>query len=110
MLESLKFLSLISGWLAAGGFVVIAALTIGWYLPAFRSLAVAVAVAVAAFTSTFFLAKGVHLGIALEKARWDAAEQRARARGEKARTDAERTVGDGDAGGLHNDQFDRDRP
>jgi hypothetical protein len=108
MLESLKFLSLISGWLAAGGFIVVAALAIGWYLPAFR--AVAIAVAVAALTSTFFLAKGVHLGIALEKARWDAAEQRAVARGEKARTDAERTVGNGDAGGLRNDQFDRDGP
>jgi hypothetical protein len=108
MLESLKFLSLIGGWLAAGGLVVVAALAIGAYLPGLRPLAIAVAVA--ALVSTFFLAKGVHLGIALEKARWDAAEQRAAERGEKARIDAERAVGNGDAGGLRDDRFDRDGP
>ena len=107
MIETLKFLSLVGGWLAAGGFIVVAALAIGWYLPTLRQ--VAIAVAVAALSSTFFLAKGVHLGIALEKARWDAAERNAEQRGEKARSDAERDIGD-DAGRVRDDGFDRDKP
>jgi hypothetical protein len=107
MLQTFEFLSVIAGWLAAGGGLAAGALALGWYLPAFRQLAIAVAVA--ALSSTFFLAKGVHLGIALEKARWDAAEQRAEDRGAKARTDAEHSVGR-DAGGVRDDAFDRDRP
>ncbi len=107
MLEALKFLSLITGWIAGGGLIVLGALAVGWYLPALRQTAIAVAIC--ASSSTFFLAKGVHLGIALEKARWDAAEQRAVTRGTDARTDAERDVGN-DAGGVRDDRFNRDDP
>jgi len=107
MLTSLKFLTLIAGWLAAGGVLVVAALAVGWYLPALRQTAVAVAIA--ALSSTFFLAKGVHLGISLEQARWQAAEQRAEKLGAKARDDAERTVARDDARRVRDDEFDRDR-
>lgn len=106
MFETLKFLSFISGWIAGGGLIVIGALAVGWYLPAFRQTAIAVAIC--ALSSTFFLAKGVHLGIVLEKARWNAAELEAVTRGENARNDAERDVGN-DAGGLRDDRFDRDQ-
>ena len=107
MIETLTFLSAITGWLTAGGLIVVAALAIGWYLPNLRQLAIAVAAA--ALASTFFLAKGVHLGVSLEKARWQAAERDAAQRGEEARSDAERAVGD-DARRLRGDPLDRDQP
>jgi len=107
MFEALKFLSLITGWVLGGGLIVVGALAAGWYLPNLRQTAIAVAIC--ASSSTFFLAKGVHLGIALEKARWEAAEQRAVTRGQDARNDAERDVGH-DAGGVRDDRFNRDEP
>jgi hypothetical protein len=107
MIETLQFVALIGGWLAAGGFVVVAALALGWYLPALRQ--VALAVAVAALSATFFLVKGVHLGVSLEKARWEAAERNAAQRGAAARADAERDI-DHAAGGVRHDAFDRDQP
>lgn len=103
MFEALKFLSLITGWIAGGGLIVLGALAVGWYLPAVRQLAIAVAVV--ALSSTFFLAKGVHLGISLEAARWKAAETRAVDNGNKARAGA---ISDVESGSVPDDRFNRD--
>lgn len=55
--------------------------------------------------------KGHSDGKAVVQAEWDAAVDRAAKRGEQARTDAERSVGDKpDADGMRNDPYNRDRP
>lgn len=108
--EVFKYASEIAAWLAGGGLVFVIAIAVGWYLPPFRQTAVAIAVAAA--VSTFFIAKGVYLGHSLEAAKWQAAELRAEHRAVEARTSAEQSVASEPSGGVRErtDRYDRDKP
>lgn len=86
--EGFKIWEVISGWVAAGGVIFLAAVAIAVFLPALRLPAIIVAVC--AVYSTVIMTKGVHLGRELEKARCDAAEARA----EKAATARDDTQGE----------------
>lgn len=110
MFETFKFLALITAWIAGGGLIAIAALAVGWYLPRFRE--VAIAVAIGALSSTFMIAKGVHIGIGYEDAKWAAREQATVVKAVDARKSAEAEVKASTAGrpaGAHADKLRNDR-
>lgn len=86
--EVLKIWAVISGWVAAGGTILLVAVAVAWFFPPLRMPAIAVAIC--AVFSTVMMTKGVHLGRELEKARCDAAEARA----EKAATARDNSQGE----------------
>ncbi len=71
----------------------------------------AILVAIAAFSFTAISGKFYNDGLKFKQGQWDAAVQAAIERGEAARSDAERDVGNGSggAGGLSDDKLDRDK-
>lgn len=115
MFEAFRIFSMITAWVVGGGLIAVAALAVGWYFPRWRE--VAAAVAIGALSSTFFLAKGVHLGTEFTDAKWAAREQAVISKSVDARETAEQEVftstGGKSVGGhavrLPNDLHDRDQ-
>lgn len=90
------------GWLSITAIVVIGALAVAWFIPPFRPMALMVAGGALAIAT--FAAKVWNDATRKKQAEWDKAERDSIARGNKARTDAERDV----SAGRVRDKFDRD--
>lgn len=94
----------LAGWLGLGGVAIAACVAVAIYFPPFRRLAIAAGVAVAG--ALVLYGKGYRDAEKRKQKEWDDAEKRMVDKGNRARADAERDLA---AGGLPNDEFDRDR-